>query len=328
MLRTWSEAGALLVFQGLLRLFPLSLVHVPGAALGWVLFHVFRVGRGATLRNLTFAFGDRLSPARRRRLAGAVYRFFGGMICEVLAIPRLSLADLQQRVTLDNPDVLRDAQAGGRGVVLVSGHLGNWELMGAVLSRSGMGLSMYVGAQRNPFVDNVLNRIRRSQGTETIGRGVAMRGLLRALRGGGIVAMLADQHYSRKRHYVTCFGRPVSMVPGPASLAQRAGAPVIFGICVRTARFRYRVRFTPIAPPPPSGDAERDLLALSQAISDALEQAMREHPEQYFWMHRRWRPIPQRVELSEVNRAFLEAQGIDVAAHTAEGGRALQPSQQ
>ncbi len=316
LLRTWSEAGALLAFQGLLRLFPLSWVHVPGAALGWVLFHVFRVGRGATLDNLTIAFGDQ-SVLAQRRLAAAVYRFFGGMICEVLAIPRLSLDELQARVTLENAEVLREAQAGGRGVVLVSGHLGNWELMGAMLSRGGMGLSMYVGAQRNPFVDHVLNRIRRSQGTDTIGRGVAMRGLLRSLRGGGIVAMLADQHYSRKRHYVTSFGRPVSMVPGPASLSLRAGAPLVFGTCVRTSRLRYRVRFTPIPAPTATGDAERDLLSLSQAISDQLEQAMRAHPEQYFWMHRRWRPIPRRVVLSEVNRAFLEAQGIDVAAHTA-----------
>lgn len=298
----------LLAVQGFLRLLPLGWVFLPGQGLGWAMFSLFRFRRRATLRNLEIAFGDAYSVAERRQLAARTYRFFGGVICEMLAMPRLSAEDLAQAVTLENPEVLQNALEEGHGAILVSGHLGNWEFMGAALSRAGMVLSMYVGAQKNPLVDGALNRIRQSHGTRTVGRGVAMRGLLRALREGRVVAMLADQHYSRKQHYVDFFGEPVSMVPGPASISMRVGAPLIFGECIRVGRFRYRVRFTAITRTQPSGDDERDLLALSQTISSTLETAIRAHPDQYFWMHRRWRPIPERVTLSETNKSFLAEQ--------------------
>ncbi|MBI3992323.1 MAG: lysophospholipid acyltransferase family protein [Candidatus Lambdaproteobacteria bacterium] len=299
------ELWLLQAVQALIARLPLGWVTLPGALLGRLGYYVVPRSRQAALRNLEIALGDTLTPAQRRHLLREVYRFFGAVVCEVLAMPRLTGALLERHVALDNPQVLREALAGGRGAVLVSGHLGNWELMGGAISRSGLVLSMYVGAQRNPLVDEVINGIRRAMGTQTVGKGVAMRGLLRAMRDNRIVAMLADQHYSKKRHYVAFFGQPVSMVPGPASLALRTGAPVIFGQCLREGPLRYRARFRRIEPPAPSGNGERDVLAYSQAIADVLAEAVRAHPAQYFWMHRRFRPIPARVVLSDTNRAFL-----------------------
>ena len=325
------ELWLLRAVQALIALLPLRWVTLPGALLAWLGYYVVPRSRQAALHNLELALGDALTPAQRRRLLREVYRFFGGVACEVLAMPRLAGTLLQRHVVLENPQVLRDALEAGRGAVLVSGHLGNWELMGGAISRSGLVLSMYVGAQRNPLVDEAINGIRRSLGTETVGKGVAMRGLLRAMRANRIVAMLADQHYSRKRHYVAYFGRPVSMVPGPASLALRTGAPVIFGQCLREGPLRYRATFRRIAPPPATGDTEWDLLAYSQAIADALAEAVRAHPAQYFWMHRRFRPIPARTTLSETNRAFLAGRLRDPlpapTAETAAGAAAAGPAE-
>ena len=299
------ELWLLLAVQTLIARLPLRWVTLPGALLGWVGYYVVPRSRQTALRNLDIALGDTLTLAQRRGLLREVYRFFGGMACEVLAMPRLAGTLVQRHVVLDNLHVLREALAGGKGAVLVSAHLGNWEFMGGAISQSGLVLSMYVGAQRNPLVDERINGLRRAMGTETVGKGVALRGLLRALRDNRIVAMLADQHYSRKRHYVAFFGQPVSMVPGPASLALRTGAPVIFGQCLREGPLRYRTTFRHIEPPAPSGSVEWDVLAYSQAIADVLAEAVRAHPAQYFWMHRRFRPIPARVTLSATNRAFL-----------------------
>ena len=288
----------------MLRPVPLRWVSLPGEALGWLL-HALHFRKQATLHHITQALGEQAPLATREAICRASYLFFGGLIGEFLALPRIRPERMGDFITLENPELFDEALAEGKGVILVSGHLGNWELMGAALANRGLPLSMYVGAQKNLLVDERINALRRAHGTVTIGKGVAVRGLVKALRGGRIVAMLADQHYSAKRHYVRFFGHPVSQAPGPASLSLRSGAPVVFGACLREGRFRYRARFHRVTLPRLSGNPEYDLLVLSQAFTAALEDAIRTQPGQYFWHHRRVRPIPPKVHLTGVNKAFL-----------------------
>lgn len=288
-----------------LKPWPTAWIRLWGRTLGWVLFSVFRLRRGVTLENLSLALGGESGRSDLLLLCRQCYVYFGGLFFEFLAMPRQDRNSLSAVITLENPQVFDEALGEGKGAILVSGHLGHWELMGGALSSSDYPLTMYVGKQKNPYVDTLFNTIRGSLGTETISKGVALRGMVRALRAGRIVAMLADQHYSHKRHYIRFFNQPVSAAPGPASLALRTGAPVIFGACTHSGGGRYRARFQRIQPQPSSGTVELDLLRLSQQISDALEAEIRRRPEQYFWPHRRWRPIPPSVQLTAVNQAFL-----------------------
>ena len=294
---------------GVLRLggwfIPFSLLPVLGWALGAVMFDVFRLQRRLTLHNLTLAFGEQWTPQQRLRIARRCYGFFGGVIMEVLALPRLARRPLHRHVVLENPQVMDEALAQGQGVILVSGHFGNWEWMGGALSRSGYLLNMYVGRQHNPLADGVLNRLRQSLGTHTIAEGAAMRDMLKALKKNGIVAMLSDQHYSRKIHFIHFFGRRVSTVPGPATLALRTGAALVFGVAIRQGWLRYCVRLEAIAVTP-TDNPEYDILVVSQAISDRLEAVVRQYPEQYFWMHNRWKPNPPNWVFTPTNQAFLD----------------------
>lgn len=303
--RLHLEAAGLHVMRGVLRLVPLRWCAVPGRLLGALLYHGLRYKRRLTLENLEAAFGADTTATERRRLASACYRHFGGVITEFLSLPRLRRDELAPRLTIENPEVLDEALAERRGVLLVMGHLGNWEFMGAAMAAGGYPFTAYVGAQHNTFADASINAIRQSSGMEIVPKQSAMRGMLRALKRGRIVAILPDQHYSGNKHIVRFFGRMVSAAPGPASLVRLSGAPLVFAETWRVGTLRYRTRLHALTVPASSGNAEMDLLHLSQVISDAVEGAVRRHPAQYFWMHRRWRNPPRPERLSEANRHFL-----------------------
>jgi KDO2-lipid IV(A) lauroyltransferase len=168
-------------------------------------------------------------------------------------------------------------------------------------------MTTYTGGLKNILVDDLINTRRRASGLDTVPRFPnGARGLLRALKRKRITGLVADQHESTKRHYVAFFGQPVSVAPGPYQLARHSGAPVVFASGVRVGPFRYRVNIETLPPPNPEGDEELDLLEFTQRAFALLERDVRAHPEQYFWMHRRFRPIPAEVELTPVNRRFLE----------------------
>ncbi|MDH4225226.1 MAG: HAD-IIIA family hydrolase [Deltaproteobacteria bacterium] len=294
------------MLQGWVALIPLKAIPLAGSLLGGFLFSVLRLKRRLTLHNLDLALGAVTSPQERLAIARGCYRFFGMVILEVMSLGRVAKGRLSDHLTVENPQVLDEALKGGKGVILVSGHFGNWELMGGGLSRLGYVLSMYVGRQHNPRIDQMVNRLRRTLGTETVPEGASMRVMLKALKANRIVAMLSDQHFSRKIHFIHFFGKPVSQVPGPASLALRTGARLVVGLCRRTGPFQYRVHLEEI-PVRPSGNEERDILVISQQAANLLESAIRRHPEQYFWMHDRWKPNPVNWRFTPVNLDFMEA---------------------
>ena len=285
---------------------PLSLVSLPGEALGQALFSVFRLQRRLTLENLNRAFGDEMDAAVRLKVAAKCYRHFGGVITEFITLARMSPAQVRSRVELENPQVLQAALDEGKGVLLIGGHMGNWELMSAAMVAAGIPYTMYVGRQKNPFADRFINAMRGAYGAGTVAKRGGMRGMIKALRGNQVLGLLSDQHFSRNRHFVRFFGLPVSVAPGPGALATHSRPPLVFAESWKVGRNRYHARFTRLELPEPSGNEEWDLLVVSQRISDAVEAAVRRHPEQYFWMHRRWREIPHDRQPTPVNRRFLE----------------------
>jgi KDO2-lipid IV(A) lauroyltransferase len=216
---------------------------------------------------------------------------------------------MEDYMVLENPELLAVALRRGHGAIVITGHLGNWELLSAAIVAQGHAYSAYVGRQHNPIADAFVNSVRSRTGQHTIHKQAALRGMVRVIRKGEVLGLLPDQHHSRNRFFVRFFGRPVSVAPGPAQLVSHTDAALLFAETWRVGRFRYRARFRPLEAPRTSGDEEYDVLALSQLFMEALEEAIGRHPEQYFWMHRRWRPPPGEAQLSPVNRAFLFGRG-------------------
>ncbi len=286
------EYGAFRLLSAVLRTLPERLSQWLGAILGWKVGTVLRIRRAVVDRNLARAFPER-SPAWRRHTARACYVHLGRESVAMVRLAGLATEEVAARTTVVGLDALRQALAEGRGVVMVTGHLGNWEVGGAALAASGVPVLAVAKGMANRRFGAALTATRARLGVGTVDVREAPRKVMRALRGGGAVALVADQDARRAGVFVPFFGTPASTARGPALFAVRAGCPLFLGTMLRMpgSRPRYRLALERIDVQP-TGDADRDVLALTAAHTAALERAVRAAPEQYFWQHNRWKTAP------------------------------------
>ena len=256
-----------------------------GLLLGQVVYYL-GIRRRVTVNNLRNAFPD--LPARAlAEMAARVYRHFGSVATSLAGIGGLSATDEGRWVHAQGFEPLKQALEEGRGCLVFSGHLGNWELMGAMASRCSIPVTFVVTTQRNKQVEALVDNIRRSAGIEIVKRREAVRGVLAALKRNRCVAILIDQDAHEDGAFVPFFGRPASTPRGPAVFHLRTGAPLIFARCIRLPGERYRIQFEKMNT---KGITDPDVLTAQ--MTSKLEAAIRETPEQWFWMHRRWKTLP------------------------------------
>lgn len=241
--------------------------------------------------NLALAFPERDERWRAQVLA-AHWRELGRVAADYARLPAL-VHGPRERVfaSFEGEEHVHAARALGRGVILLTGHLGHFELMGAALGRIAP-VTFVVKPLSNPGAERWLERTRRASGVGTVSIGAGMRAVLRGLRSGGIVAMLADQDARRDGVFVPFMGRLASTPVGPARLALATGAPIVFGTCLRDPDGRYRAVVDPphVAEGSPADpDAVRALTAWYTA---RLERTVRDRPESWFWLHKRWKTAP------------------------------------
>lgn len=253
---------------------------------------MLRIRRAVVDDNLAAAFPDR-SPGWRRRVARASYRHLGR---EAVATFRLGGGDRErvERVTrVEGLDALRRSLDQTGGAIVVTGHLGNWEIGGAALAVRGIPVDAVALVQGNRLFDQDLVEARARLGMRVVARGAAPREVLRSLHAGRVAALVADQNARAAGVFVEFFGRLASTYRGPALFALRTGAPLFLGIALRVAgeRHQYRVVLEEVAITR-TGDLERDVEALTAAHTRALERWVRSAPEQYFWQHKRWKTRP------------------------------------
>ena len=183
--------------------------------------------------------------------------------------------------------------ARGRGAILVTGHLGNWEMAGAAAAARGVPVDAVVVRQANRLFDDALTANRANLGIRIVRKGDAPRELLRSLAAGRVPGLVADQDARRAGVFVDFFGNPTSTPRGPAVFAIKADVPLFLGTCVplRDEPGRYRCEVEEIRVER-TGDLDADVLRLTAAHAAALEARVRRSPEHYFWQHRRWRTLP------------------------------------
>jgi KDO2-lipid IV(A) lauroyltransferase len=235
--------------------------------------------------------GVAASPRAARRLARASFRHLGHVVAESFFAPRLLASEAGgQAVDLDMPAATRKIiEEPGKGVILVSGHLGNWEFGAQALARYKP-LTGIARAMDNPRVQQLVERSRMRGDFETIDKHMARpMDLVRALRHDRILALLTDQHASAGGIVVSFFGRPAATYTTPAVLHRLTHAPVVFGSAVRLGTLRYRFVVSEPLDYPCTDDREADIRAITQDLASRLEAAIRRHPEQYLWAHRRWK---------------------------------------
>ena len=283
------EAAAFAGFIGLMRLLGVERASNLGGALLRTLGP--RVGTHRTVtRNLRIAFPD-LGRAEREALALEAWERIGRSFAETAVMDQLTpQSGRLEIVGKDRLDAIRD---GGKPVVFVSGHLSNFEVMAAVLVASGVPVQVTYRAANNPYVDAQIRKARARYGVKLFAPkgGDGARELLQGLERGESVALLNDQKFSEGPE-VTFFGQPVNAAPGPSRLALRFGTVLQPISVVRLPGVRFRVTAHEPIPVPSTGDRPADIARGVQAITTFVENRVREVPEDWFWVHKRW---PQKV---------------------------------
>lgn len=261
-----------------------------GRLLGGLAFHL-GIRKRIARANLAAAFPE-LSQVERERILRACYRHFGITFLELLRLPRWSAAKILSRVEIANPDAFRDAMGVGRGGVLVSGHIGNWEVVGGAIAALGYPMWITVKTQRNPWIDAFVTSARESTGMRVLRVEAGFRAMLRKLRENQFLTFLQDQDAGRRGTFVRFFGQPASTAIGPVRFARLAGCAIISGYAIRQNDGSFYLHMPPLRfvdPERPAEEAERETLAL---LVQDLEVVVRQYPEQWFWMHRRWKTVP------------------------------------
>jgi KDO2-lipid IV(A) lauroyltransferase len=289
-LRSMMEAAGLL---------PRRLAHAAGLLLGEFVYRVLRVRRRVVEENLELTIGRTLDRARIDAIARGVYHHLGRTLLEYGRFRRLTRARLDEWVEVHGFERVVEAHALGRGVILVTGHFGNWELMGAAVSMRGYPVHFLAKEQRNPYVDRYMNMSRGHLGVGLVHPGPELRRVYRRLREGEIVGMLFDQDAGPAGVFIDVLGRVASVQPGAAVFAQRTGAPIIPGSIVRLADGRHRVDFEEPIHPDRGAPREAEILRLVRLSSRSLERVILSHPEQYYWVHRRWKTRPAAEDQAE-----------------------------
>jgi Kdo2-lipid IVA lauroyltransferase/acyltransferase len=270
------------------RAMPGPLVRFCGSVTGLLSYVFDRRHRRIAARNLATAFPTR-SARERRAIVRAAFTHFGRLLFELLKFSSLSNDALMARVEFEGDERVRLAYGQGRGVLFVTGHFGFWELHAIVHALQFEPIGVVARALDNPYVNDLLERIRQRTGNFVLYRQGTIRRVMRTLEERHGVAVLIDQHIqSRDAIYVDFFERPAATTSAVAALALRTGAPVIPVFALPLGGGRYRMIYEhPVEPPDPEhADAVREF---TQRCTDVLEMYVRRHPELWLWMHRRWR---------------------------------------
>jgi Kdo2-lipid IVA lauroyltransferase/acyltransferase len=263
-----------------------------GARIGALGYRPLGIRRGVVERQIAAAFPE-LAEADVRRIALGAYENLGRSSIEAAILPRLGPnAVLDKFEGADDYDIVEEARSKGRGLIFVTGHLGNWELAGAYVAARGIPLDAIARRMKNPLFDRYLTETRSQIGMHVVHDSEAVRRTPRSLREGRAVAFLSDQGVlGLASTFVPFFGRPAKTPRGPAVFALRLDVPVVFGAAVRQPSGKYRLVFERVAVED-TGDRDRDVDAIVARYTAALERWVRRYPEQYFWHHRRWRRQP------------------------------------
>jgi KDO2-lipid IV(A) lauroyltransferase len=293
--RDVAEYLLLRLVVGTLAVVPLAVALRIGEVAALLGYLVDRPHRRVGMRNLAIAFPEK--PLReRRRILRRSFLNLGRMAAELAHLPRLSAAQLRQMVRFTDEAWWQEAIGWERstGVLVLSGHFGNWELLVYAHGMRGHPVHVVHRAIANPLVDRWLHALRTRAGTRMIRKRGAAAAVLRALHEHGLLVLPIDQNSTRGLGvFVDFFGVPASTNAGLARIALRTDAPIVPVFIVREGRSaRHRVHVLPIEQAERTGDFVEDVRRNTQRFTAIFEDMVRRYPEQWLWMHRRWKTRP------------------------------------
>lgn len=283
-LRYGAEAALFLIFMGFFRLIGVDAASAVGGFIGRQIFARTRVTQRAR-DNLAAAFPEK-TQTERDIILRAMWDNLGRTVAEYAHLDKFDLSGPDPRIQVNNIEEIEKVH--GKGVLIVSGHFANWEIMPIAASRYGMDGAIVYRPPNNPYVDRYISRARARKGyAEQISKHQGTRRIFTLLRGGKAILLLADQK-TNEGIPVPFFGRDAMTTPAPAALALKLKVPMIFASNKRLGGARFAVTVYPPLAFTPSGDDDADMRAMTVAVNLRLEEMVRADPGQWLWIHRRW----------------------------------------
>ena len=259
-----------------------------GARFGTLSGKILRRRDRLAMQNLRAVFPER-EQRELRRILDECWRHFGRELLAYVQIQNVPLAEIAARCEFENVQLLDEAIARGKGVILITAHWGGWEIGGLALMSLVQNVRIVARKLDNEYLERDLARLRSQTGAEVIDRRKAARALLKGLAENAVLVLLPDQAVQEREGVLVPFlGRPAWTTPAPAKMAVRAGSTIVFAFCIALGT-RHRVVFQEAVRVDELTEAERDPVALTARINEVISRRISERPEHWLWMHDRWK---------------------------------------
>ena len=286
-----------LFLMKLLSLLPYKIASDIGGFLGIAGYHLDKRHRNITLQNLRMAFPD-IDNNREVILAKNTFHNMGRSTAEIIHVASKGATTVNNSihnwVTVEGKGHLDKAIKKGKGVIYLSAHFGNWELMSLTIGTNDCPYNVIVRPLDNPKLDRLLTVMRSITGAKIMPKKNVLLDVLKRLKRGEALAILIDQNTSRELGvFVNFFSTPAATNKGPAIIAMKSGAAVIPTLMVREGRYRHRLIYGEELVLHKTGNLEKDIFLNTELFTNNLESYIRKYPDQWFWMHRRWKTRPE-----------------------------------
>ncbi len=280
----------------LVRYLPRNVMLFLGNLLGDFAFYILRVRRKQVLKNLKFAFGNQKSDIELKKIARETYKNLGKTLLEFLQLPRMNGTRIKRVVDTSELSKIDAILRHGNGAILLGAHFGNWELLGAAFGLGGYPVNVIGRLSDNKKIGHIIDRYRRLVGMKVIQKNDPIRKVLRALSNNELVAILMDQNTRKDMVFVDFFGQPAATAKGVAVFALRTGVPVVPAFIVREGKYHKILIGNPIYAHS-SENSDSDIQKYTAQFSKVIESYIKQYPDQWFWLHNRWKTQPKNKSL-------------------------------
>ena len=278
-----------LLFSELFQVLGIKIARKCSFIIALIFYYIIPIRKNTVLENLKNAFPE-YDSKKIKKVAFGSYKSFAIALTEILCLPKMNDSDIKRQVEYEDMNLIREKYEENKGVILLSAHFGNWEYIAlSAAVQLDIPFTVIVKSQRNPYVTNWMNNVRTKWNNKIVSLGISIRQVYETLKDKQVIAMVADQRGPVESVKVNFFGRSVSVHTGPAILALKTGAPILYGIAVRQDDYVYKAKIVEISTKDLSGSLEEKIREVSQRHMSHLEAYIRRFPDQWLWMHKRWK---------------------------------------
>ena len=270
---------------------PLGAALAIGRGLGWLYGSIIRYHRADAIESLIRSFPEK-TPSEIRGIVRRMYANLGMNLVEVFRLGKVTDEFLRANIDIEGEGFAREALARNKGAVILTGHVGNWDLLCTVVPRLGYPLTVISKDIKNKGLNEFWMNIRQRFGVKFVPAHNSYRACLTALRKNELIGFILDQNMIRTEGvFVDFFGKPACTTPGMAYMSAQSGAPVVPVFMLRREKGRHLVKVLPLIDPPPNREPAA-IREFTQRYTKIIEEIIRQYPDQWIWIHRRWRTLP------------------------------------